>query len=155
MSDITIAIGRVLVASLFIWSGLGKLLDIDATQTYLGARALPQALEWMTEGPYLTALAWTAGIVELAAGLMVALGFGVRIAALALIVFCLLSITFVHPFWSMTGQEKVAHSVVALLNLSIIGALLMLLAAGAGPYSIGPNGALGFQRRDPWDRDDY
>lgn len=153
MSDIIIAIGRVLVAAIFIGSGLGKLLDIDQVQTYLGARPLPASLEWLTEGAALTALAWTAGVVELVAGLMVALGFGVRLAALALIVITALAIFFVHPFWTMTGGARAASSVQVLMNLSIIGALMMLLGAGAGPYSIGPNGALGLQRRDPWDDD--
>ena len=153
MSDIVIAIGRVLIAAIFIGAGLGKLLDIDAAQTFIAARPLPQALEWLTEGSTLTALAWTAGIVELLAGLMVALGFGVRLAAFALIVVSALAIYFVHPFWTMTGGAKAASSVQVLMNLSIIGALMMLLGAGAGPYSIGPNGALGLQRRDPWDSD--
>lgn len=153
MSDIIIAIGRVLIAAIFIGSGLGKLLDIDAAQAYFAARPLPASLEWLTEGTYLTALAWTAGLVELLAGLMVALGFGVRIAAFALIVVSVLAIAFVHTFWTMTGQARVAGIVQVLQSLSIIGALLMLLGAGAGPYSIGPNGALGFQRRDPWDAD--
>lgn len=155
MSDIIIALGRILVATIFIWSGVSKLLDIDATASYIAARQVPAQIGWLTESWYPTALAWTAATVEIAGGLMVALGFGVRLAALALIAFTFLTIVLFHDFWNMTGQARVVNSFQVLKNLSIIGALMMLLGAGAGPYSIGPNGALGFQRRDPWDRDDY
>jgi uncharacterized membrane protein YphA (DoxX/SURF4 family) len=73
--------------------------------------------------------------VELLGGLMIAAGFGVRVAAALLILFTLAATGLFHDFWSMTGAECANAMAHAMKNLSIIGALLMLFVIGRGAPS--------------------
>jgi putative oxidoreductase len=53
-----------------------------------------------------------------------------------LVVYCAATIFFVHNFWTMTGDAFVLNQFHALKNLSIMGALLLIVAVGSGPHSI-------------------
>jgi putative oxidoreductase len=128
-----IALGRVLFAVLFIVSGAFKLLDIAATTQMTEKIVLPAALasyvsqlESMTGMPMAQMLAIAAGTIELLCGLMIALNFGARFAAIVLILFVAAATFYFHDFWNQTGADARNNMIHALKNLSIIGALLIV-----------------------------
>jgi putative oxidoreductase len=82
-----------------------------------------------------TVVAYAVACIDLIGGLMVLVGFKTRWAALTLLAFTALTIFFAHPFWTMEGATRAANQVQALKNISIMGALLMIAARGAGRLS--------------------
>jgi putative oxidoreductase len=128
-----IALGRVLFAVLFIVSGAFKLLDIASTTQMTEKIVFPAALasyvsqlESMTGMPMAQMLAIAAGTIELLCGLMIALNFGARFAAIVLILFVAASTFYFHDFWNQTGADARNNMIHALKNLSIIGALFVI-----------------------------
>jgi uncharacterized membrane protein YphA (DoxX/SURF4 family) len=72
-----------------------------------------------------------AGIVELAAGLLIAFNVGTRAMAIVLILFTAVEIYYAHNFWAVTGPQREAMLVGAVLHAALIGGLLMFVALGA------------------------
>ena len=78
-------------------------------------------------------LAIAAGVTELLCGVMIALNFGARYFALILILFVIAATYTQHPFWNQSGPEATANMIHALKNLSLIGALFIIVGIGRGP----------------------
>ncbi|TIW80203.1 MAG: DoxX family protein, partial [Mesorhizobium sp.] len=76
-SSVTILLGRILLAVIFLLSGFGKLSAISGTAAYFGGLGLPAP----------TATAVIVGLIELLGGLAVLVGFQTRIAAWVLAIF--------------------------------------------------------------------
>ena len=68
---------------------------------------------------------------------MIALNFAARYFALILIVFVIAATYTQHPFWSQSGPESTANMIHALKNLSLIGALFIIVGIGRGPRPVG------------------
>ena len=80
-------------------------------------------------------IAYAVACIDLIGGVMVLVGFKTCWAALVLLAFTGLTIFFAHPFWTMEGAARAANQAQALKNISIMGALLMIAARGAGRLS--------------------
>jgi len=136
-----IIFGRVLFAALFIYSGATKLFGIQATADAIAAKIIIPAvlapytaqLETATGMQLPQLLAIASGAFEIIAGLMIALNFGVRFFAILLIIHILLITYYFHDFWNQTPPDNGKTLVDALKNLSLIGALFMLVGYGRGP----------------------
>jgi putative oxidoreductase len=115
------AIGRVLLAAIFILSGLGKLMAPAATIGYMQAMGLPLA------GAGLAA----AIVVELGGGLLLALGYRTRVAALVLAAFSVVTGLVFHS--AIGDQNQMIH---LLKNFAMAGGLLQVVAFGADAYSL-------------------
>jgi uncharacterized membrane protein YphA (DoxX/SURF4 family) len=76
-------------------------------------------------------LAIATGVVELGAGLMLAVNFGSRIAAILLIAFSAVATFYYHDFWNQIGADRANNMAHAMKNLSIIGALLVFFVLGS------------------------
>jgi putative oxidoreductase len=76
--------------------------------------------------PMAQMLAIAAGTIELLCGLMIALNFGARFAAIVLILFVAAATFYFHDFWNQTGADARNNMIHALKNLSIIGALFIV-----------------------------
>ena len=72
----------LLMSSLFIWAGFGKLMNSDA--------ARPSILQAIT-CRFRTSLVWIVIVIELIGGLMILVGFQTRWVALVLAIFCLVT----------------------------------------------------------------
>jgi putative oxidoreductase len=81
-------------------------------------------------GPAPVWLGYLIAFIELAGGLMILFGIKAKAGALLLLVFTVVATLLAHQFWIDPTQQT--H---ALKNLAIMGALLMIIAAGPGPYS--------------------
>jgi putative oxidoreductase len=113
--------GRVLLAAVFLLSGLGKVFSPHETQAYIAQVGLP-----------LPALALVVAIVvEIGAGTFLALGYKTRFAAIILAVFAVLTALLFHA--DIGDQNQLVH---ALKNVAIAGGLLQLAAFGPGTLSL-------------------
>jgi putative oxidoreductase len=133
-----ITVGRVLFAVLFIFSGAAKLLDLAATAQMTEKIVFPallapylSQLETAVGMPLPQILAIAAGAIEVICGFMIALNFGARFFAIVLILFVAAATFYFHDFWNQGGADARNNLVHALKNLSIIGALLMIVGYGA------------------------
>ncbi len=122
----TALVGRVLLAAIFLVSGIAKLTDTAGAAGYMTAVGIPNA-----EG-----LAVIAGICEVAGGLAIATGFLTRLGALGLLAFLVPTTIIFHGFWNLEGAEQKAQMVNFMKNLAIMGGLALLFAHGPGRYSI-------------------
>lgn len=114
------AIGRVLLATIFILSGAGKLLAPAGAIAYIEAAGLPFATLGLVG----------AIAVELGGGLLLAFGVKVKPAALALALFSIVSGVVFHH--ALGDQNQMIH---LLKNLGLAGGLLQVVAFGAGAWS--------------------
>ena len=126
MRDMLLLIGRILLAAIFVISGITKFYALGATAGYIASKGLPVA--WL--------LAPVSAIVEVALGLAVIAGFKTRWAAAALALFSLLTIPFFHDFWNMTDPDRSMNQIQAMKNIAMAGAFLVLMAAGAGRLAV-------------------
>lgn len=114
MSTIAAIIGRIMLAVIFILSGIGKIVDPAGTAEYIeSVTTLPGSLALPT------------GVFELVLGLMLAVGLMTRIAAILLAGFTLLTAFFFHNEFGDQTQLTAA-----LKNLAIAGGLLLVFAYG-------------------------
>ena len=85
-------------------------------------------------------LAIAGAALEIVAGLAIATGIFTRSAALALFVVTAADIFYFHNFWDFQSAERSDQMLRALSELSIIGALLMLVAGARPPISDASDG---------------
>jgi len=127
VNDAVLAVGRVLIAIIFVMSGLEKFMDLTAAAGQIGSKGLPL--------PY--GLAVATACVELGGGLLIIIGWQTRIAALALSLFTAVAAYFFHDFWHYaSGPEHTNNMIHFMKNVSMVGGLLRLMAVGAGRYSL-------------------
>ena len=111
--------GRVLLATVFLLAGAGKLSAYSATAAYMTSAGVPGAL--------LPAVITT----ELGGALAIILGWRTRYVATLLAGFSILTAFIFHS--NFADQNQMIHF---LKNLSIAGGLLLLVVNGAGPFSL-------------------
>lgn len=118
--------GRLLLSAIFIISGVGKIAGFEGTAGAVASKGLPipQVLAVLTI------------VVEVVGGIMLAVGFRARLAALALAVFTLLAAFFFHDFWAVAEAQRRAQFNSFWKNVAITGGMLMVLAFGPGRYSL-------------------
>jgi putative oxidoreductase len=114
-----LAIGRLLLAAIFVVEGWSKLRGFDAAAVYMNRFGVPGVLL-----PAVIAL-------EFGGGLMIAAGWRTRLAAGALAVFCILAAILFHG--NLADRNQFLHFE---KNLAIAGGLLALVVAGAGRWSV-------------------
>lgn len=111
--------GRILLASLFLLSGLTKMSAYGATAAYMTAMGVSPALL-----PLVIA-------TEVLGSLAVIVGWNTRIAAFLLAGFTLIAGVIFHNNF---GDQ--IQTIMFLKDVSIAGAFLLLVASGAGPLSV-------------------
>ena len=111
--------GRVLLAALFLLSGVGKIGSYSATAAYMSSVGLPIALL-----PFVIA-------TEIGGAISIIVGWKTRFTSFLLAGFTALTALTFH-----TNFADQIQMVMFLKNASIAGAFLLLAAHGAGPLSI-------------------
>lgn len=133
-----VTFGRILFAVLFIYTGATKLFAIQATADFIATRlVVPDVIApYATQVEGATAmttpqlLAIAVGGLEVIAGLMIALNLGARFFAILLIIYVAVATVLFYDFWNQTPPDNAKMLVDALKNLSIIGALCMIIGYG-------------------------
>jgi putative oxidoreductase len=104
-------VARILLATLFLWSGFGKIGGFAGTVGYIASKGLPLA----------QALAAATVLVEIGAGLLLLIGWKARWAALALAIFTVLAAVLFHNYWAVPEAQKMMQQISFMKNLAIIG----------------------------------
>lgn len=112
--------GRILLAAIFLAAGIGKLgAGYAGTQAYMASQGVPGALL-----PLVIAL-------EIGGAALLIAGWWTRLAALALAGFTLAAAALFHANFAEPMQQ-----ILFLKNVAIAGGFLMLVAHGAGAWSL-------------------
>ena len=114
-------LGRLLMSSLFLWSGIHKLRNPGGTAQYFANAHIPAP----------DVLVWVAIVIEVVGGLAILLGFKTRWAAAVLAIFCLVTAFAVHLPAGDAGNMINFYK-----NLVMAGGFLYVVAYGAGGMSI-------------------
>ncbi|WP_207485697.1 DoxX family protein [Arenibaculum pallidiluteum] len=121
LSNAVPALGRLLIAAIFLLSGASKVMDPATTIGYIAAVGLP-----LPEIAYILAV-----LAEVGGGIALVLGFQARLVALALAGF---SIVTALVFHSALGElDQFIHF---FKNIAMAGGLLQIVAFGAGRFSV-------------------
>lgn len=118
--------GRILIALIFILSGISKIAGFDGTVGYIASQGLPL--------PQLLAIGTI--LVEVGGGLLLVFGWRARWAALALLVFTGLAAVLFHNFWAVPADQAQNQMIHFMKNLSMMGGLLFVLVYGSGSLSV-------------------
>jgi putative oxidoreductase len=118
-------VGRILIALLFIPSGVGKIVGFSGTMAYVASAGLPPALG-----------AITAIIVEVVLAAALLVGWQARWSALIMAAFTIASALFFHQFWAAPSDQQLMQNIHFFKNIAIAGGLLFVFAFGPGAYSL-------------------
>jgi putative oxidoreductase len=120
-NDVSLLAGRLLMAVIFIISGMGKLVSPGATIGYIASLGLPAP-----QLGYVGSMA-----LELVCATLLILGYRIRAVAWVLAIYCVVTaIVFHHAF----GDQSQMFNF--LKNVAMAGGLLAFSAGGAGAFSI-------------------
>jgi putative oxidoreductase len=126
INDAFALVGRILLAAIFIKSGFGKITGFEGTVGYIASKGLPL--------PQIGAI--IAILVELGGGILLAIGFKARWAALAIAIFTLAAGILFHNYWAVDAAQRMGQEINFWKNISMTGGLLMVYAFGPGRYSV-------------------
>lgn len=119
-------IGRILIATLFVPSGFGKLMGFAGTVGYIGSHGVPL--------PQVAAA--VAIFCEFFLCLALLVGWQARWAALGLALFTLVITPIFHNYWAAAEAAVYMQKLNFFKNLAIAGGLLGFAAFGPGAYSV-------------------
>jgi putative oxidoreductase len=110
---------RILMAALFLMSGIGKLLTSAATGAYMQSYGVPAVLVW-------PAAAW-----EIGSGVLLTVGLGTRWISPLLAGWCLLTAAIFHTHFADHVQQ-----IMFFKNMVMAGGFLVLARTGAAGLSV-------------------
>ena len=110
---------RVLIAQLYIGSGIDKLLNPGLSLIAMQKLGIPDVLIWPT------------AVFLIVAGAALLVGYRTSLAAVGLIAFTVVATPLFHN--DFADPNQIEHFV---KNLAIIGGLLAFIRLGAGAFSI-------------------
>ena len=89
-NDYALLLARLCMASLFLWAGIEKALDLHGAAGFAASRGVPFAVQLIP----------LAALLELGCGLMLVAGWGARSAAAILALWMLVLGPWFHAFWN-------------------------------------------------------
>jgi putative oxidoreductase len=127
LQDVAAVLARFMLCAIFFMSAVGNdIPNFGSVVEYMKLVGMP-APELMLVG----------AIVFLIVGsISVLFGWKARIGAGLLLIFLVLATYYFHAFWNLTGQEQKMQMIEFLKNLSIAGAMLFIMANGAGRMAL-------------------
>ena len=127
-------LGRILLCTVFLAATLGYTVpDVHSFAQVIAARGTITPT-WVLVG---------AVALLVVGSLSVVVGYKARLGALTLLVFLVVATCYIHgfTFWSVVNsQARHDHIVYLTTNLSIMGAMLFIVANGAGQMSLDGKG---------------
>lgn len=117
-----ILIGRILLVLIFLKSGAGKIENFGGTAQYMASHGI---------APYTNFFLVGAIFFELAGSITLILGYYARFGAMLLLIFLIPTTLIFH-----TNFGDQIQMIMFMKNVSMFGGLLVLLAVGAGRFSL-------------------
>ena len=120
-----VLLGRLLFALIFLMSGVGHFSK--PTSAFAASQGVP-----------LPSLAVPlSGLIALAGGLSILLGYRAKIGAWLIVLFLVPVTLMMHKFWAVTDPMMAQMQMIMFMkNVSIIGGALLISQLGAGPLSL-------------------
>ncbi|MCU1303379.1 MAG: hypothetical protein JWQ87_3663 [Candidatus Sulfotelmatobacter sp.] len=120
-----VLLGRFLFVLIFLMSGPRHFLS--QTIAYAASQGVPMA---SIAVPF-------SGVLALAGGLSILLGYRARIGAWLIVLFLALVTPLMHKFWGVTDPMMYQMQFVMFMkNVSMIGGALLITQLGSGPWSL-------------------
>lgn len=119
-------LARVLIALIFVTSGLSKITGFEGTVGYIATKGLPLP----------AVLAACAAALELVGGLFIIVGYKTKITGAVLALFTLIAGVLFHNYWAVPAEQAFIQQIMFMKNLSIAGGLLLLTTAGVGTWAV-------------------
>jgi putative oxidoreductase len=120
-------LGRLLLCTIFFMSAVGnKIPHFSDVAKVMASVGIP-APQFILVG---------AIVFLLVGSLSVIIGYQARIGAVLLLTFLVLASYYFHPFWKLEGQAQQEQMIHFMKNLSMMGAMLFIVANGSGPMSL-------------------
>ena len=120
-------LGRVLLCGIFLMSAVGnKIPNFEKVATIMGSVGIP--------APQLMLVGAIAFLIV--GGVSVLVGYQARLGATLLLIFLVLATYYFHAFWKLEGQAQQDQMIQFMKNLALMGAMLFIMANGAGAMSM-------------------
>jgi uncharacterized membrane protein YphA (DoxX/SURF4 family) len=140
-------VGRVIAGAFYIYSGIRHFTNLSGMSGYTRSKGVPL--------PMLAVAG--AGVLLIAGGVSLILGWYPRLGVAALALFLLGVTPVMHNFWAIAADQRAAQQGNFLKNMALLGSALMFLAIpepwpwGLGPKKTSPRGRLGAERETDGD----
>ena len=123
--NLLVVLGRVFFAAIFVLSGPGHFSN--HTIGYGASQGVPLA---SIAVPF-------SGLIAMAGGLSVLLGYRAKLGAWLIVVFLVPVTLMMHNFWAVHDPVMAQMQMVMFMkNISILGGALLISQFGAGPFSL-------------------
>jgi putative oxidoreductase len=120
-------LGRLLLGTIFLMAAVGnKIPHFNEVAKVMESVGIP-APQLMLVGAIVFLLAGSLSIIA---------GYKARIGATLLLTFLVLASYYFHAFWTLEGQAQQEQMIQFMKNLSMMGAMLFIIANGSGPMSL-------------------
>src|ERR1700730_8527930 len=120
-------VGRVLLCTIFFMAAVGnKIPHFSDVAKYMESAGVP-APQFMLAGAIVFLLAGSVSVI---------VGYQARIGAALLLTVLVLASYYFRPFWRLEGQVQQEQMIHFMKNLSMMGAMLFIMANGSGPMSL-------------------
>lgn len=119
LNHLAAPLGRFLLAAMFLMAGLNKITNYAGTQGYMESMGVSGGLLWIVI------------LVQVLGALAVIIGYKTKLASVALGGFCVVSAVLFHADFSSQIEMTMFMK-----NFTIAGGFLVLVAHGAGAYSL-------------------
>ncbi len=119
--SLAILVGRILLAVIFLQSGTGKIGNFAGTAQNMAANGIPYASFFLVGAIFF----------EVVGSLTIILGYYLRFGAVLILIFLIPTTLIFHNIFVDPKMQ-----IQFMKNVSIFGGMLVLLAAGAGRYSL-------------------
>jgi len=120
-NDLALLLARILIAALFLIASYNKFKGLGGSAAYFTKLGVPQP----------SIMAPVVAAFELAAGILLVVGYKTRLVALAIGVFVVIAALLAHT--NFADGNQLNHF---LKNFAIVGGCLALFVTGAGAYSM-------------------
>jgi putative oxidoreductase len=132
VNDASLLVGRLLMAALFLTSGIPKALQGygGGFAKYLGAQGVP----------YPEILAIVGVAIEVLVPIALILGIFPRLSALLLIAFVIVATGVAHRFWEFPEAQQSNQMNHFLKNIAVIAGLLFYYVSGPGVWALAGRG---------------
>ncbi len=130
LSGLSVFVGRILIASIFVFSAMGKITNFQ------GAVAYSHSVGIFGIYTGLTFLLISATILEIIGAVSFILGYKIKFGAICLLIFMVPVTLLFHGFWRYSGQEAAMQMINFMKNVCMTGGILFVLGIGAGPFSL-------------------
>jgi putative oxidoreductase len=120
-------LGRLLLSAIFLLAAVGnKIPNFSGVAKAMESVGVP--------APQLLLVGAIAFLIV--GSLSVILGYKARFGAALLLAFLVLATYYFHPFWKLQGHAQQEQMIQFMKNLSMMGAMLFIVANGSGPMSL-------------------